>query len=124
MSRVRQAGTSPELDVRRTLRELGVRYRLNARTLPGSPDIANRARRLAIFVHGCFWHRHEGCARTTTPTRNRDFWLEKFAANEARDARNTAALRKLGYRVIVVWECETRDAELLRNRLKGALRLP
>ena len=124
MSRVRQAGTSPELDVRRALRGLGVAYRLNVRSLPGSPDIVNRARRFALFVHGCFWHRHEGCRLTTTPTRNREFWLEKFRANQDRDVRNAAALKELGYRVLVIWECETRHPERLKEKIKRGLSLP
>lgn len=118
MGRVRQHGTGPELEVRRALRDLGVSYRLNVRGLPGSPDIANRRRGFAIFVHGCYWHRHAGCRRATTPKRNRDFWLAKFEANLARDARNIEALRAAGFRVLVVWECETGQP----NRLIGALR--
>src|SRR5687768_13330933 len=85
MGRVRQRGTTPELAVRSALRQLGVSYRLNARELPGSPDVANRSKRFAVFVHGCYWHRHPGCRLTTTPSTNVDFWLEKFSANQARD---------------------------------------
>jgi DNA mismatch endonuclease (patch repair protein) len=95
--------------VRKLLHALGYRFRVHNRDLPGSPDVANRTRRWAVFVHGCFWHRHGGCKRTTTPTRNQEFWLDKFAANLARDARVQAALREQGYRVMVVWECETLD---------------
>jgi DNA mismatch endonuclease, patch repair protein len=118
MRRVRRSGTEAEINVRRALRELGVRYRLNVRSLPGSPDIVNRARGFAIFVHGCYWHRHQGCVRTTTPTRNREFWVEKFDANVARDARNSAALRALGYDVCVIWECESENRQALKRRLK------
>jgi len=93
------------------------------RDLPGSPDIANRARKWAVFVHGCFWHRHVGCKRTTTPTRNRSFWIEKFRANIARDARVQAVLRSEGYRVIVVWECETEDVIHLRKLHRALAKL-
>lgn len=121
MSRVRQHGTSPELEVQAVLRELGVRYRKNVRSLPGSPDMANITRRFAIFVHGCYWHRHEGCPLTTTPTRNSEFWIEKFTANQARDRRNVAALKQLGFRVCIVWQCETRQREQLKQRLRRCL---
>ena len=85
MGRVRQRGTSPELAARRIVYALGLRYTLNNRDLPGSPDLANRSRRFVIFVHGCFWHRHADCVRASTPKRNRTFWRNKFAHNERRD---------------------------------------
>ncbi|HKO90889.1 MAG TPA: very short patch repair endonuclease [Polyangiaceae bacterium] len=110
MARVRQKATRPELVVRQALRSLGQRYRLANRDLEGSPDLANRRGGWAIFVHGCFWHRH-GCKATTTPTRNRAFWEAKFARNLARDQRTAAALQARGYRVIVVWECQTKRGE-------------
>jgi DNA mismatch endonuclease (patch repair protein) len=114
MAGIRQKSTRPELLVGQVLRALGLRYRLTNRDLPGSPDFANRRARWALFVHGCFWHRH-GCSATTTPTRNREFWEAKFARNLARDARALQELRAGGYRVIVVWECETKrgQAELV-----------
>lgn len=114
MAGIRQRATRPELVVGKVLRALGLRYRLTNRDLPGSPDFANRRARWALFVHGCFWHRH-GCSATTTPTRNREFWAAKFERNMARDARSLGELRAGGYRVIVVWECETKrgEAELL-----------
>jgi DNA mismatch endonuclease (patch repair protein) len=125
MAGVRQRDTTPELAVRRVLTLLGLRYRARNRDLPGSPDVANRGGRWAVFVHGCFWHRHEGCASTTTPTRNRDFWVGKFDANVARDALAVAALRRRGFRVATVWECEAKRgddvlAALLRRRLLGS----
>jgi DNA mismatch endonuclease, patch repair protein len=121
MGRVRQKGTRPELLVRGVLSELGHRFRLANRDLPGSPDIANRSRRWAVFVHGCFWHRH-GCSATTTPGRNRAFWEAKFARNVIRDQQSTERLRALGYTVIVVWECETkRGLDAVRARLVSAL---
>ncbi len=77
---------------------------------------------MVVFVHGCFWHRHKGCPKTTTPTTNRKFWLEKFGANTARDARQQKELRKLGWRSVVVWECETKRTERLAKRLARGLR--
>jgi DNA mismatch endonuclease, patch repair protein len=121
MAGVRQKATQPELLVASLLRALGQRYRLNNRDLDGSPDFANRRAGWALFVHGCFWHRH-GCSATTTPTRNREFWEAKFARNLARDARTSDALRTAGYRVIVIWECETkRGAPGLLERLRCQL---
>jgi DNA mismatch endonuclease (patch repair protein) len=120
MAGVRQKATRPERLVGSLLRALGQRYRLNNRDLDGSPDFANRRARWALFVHGCFWHRH-GCSATTLPTRNREFWQAKFARNLARDARTSEALRAAGYRVIVIWECETkRGAPGLLERLRAA----
>lgn len=123
MAAIRQHGTEPELAVRASLSRLGIRYRLNVRSLPGRPDIANGTRKLAVFVHGCFWHRHEGCRKTTTPTRNREFWEAKFAANRARDRRAVQQLETAGYRVCVIWECETMDEERLETRLRAGFGL-
>jgi DNA mismatch endonuclease (patch repair protein) len=117
MADIRQAGTEPELAVRRVLTRMGLRYRVKNRDLPGSPDLANRSRRWAVFVHGCYWHRHRGCKRTTTPTRNRAFWQEKFAANVHRDRKVLRELRALGYSVLVVWECEAKAPERLVTKL-------
>ena len=114
LGRIRQHGTSAELSVRKLLHTLGRRFRVHNRDLPGSPDIANRKRKWVVFVHGCFWHRHADCKRTTTPSRNRDYWLAKFEANIARDTRVQDELRKRGYHVLVAWECETQDATQLR----------
>jgi len=106
MGRVRQKGTTAEAAIGQTLRALGIAYRKNVRALPGSPDFANRKRRWAVFVQGCFWHRHTGCRRATIPKANRDFWLEKFTRNRARDAAAVRALRIMGFRVVLVWECQ------------------
>ncbi|WP_281262227.1 very short patch repair endonuclease [Acuticoccus kandeliae] len=122
MARVRQRGTKPELVVSELLRRIGCRYRLNVRTLPGSPDFANKARRWAVFVNGCFWHHHKACRRATIPGANRPFWLEKFASNRRRDAAAARALRRLGFRVVVVWECETADPGPLFTRLSEILK--
>lgn len=119
---IRQKGTKPELVVRKVLSELGLRYRLENKDLPGSPDLANRTQRWAVFVHGCYWHRHPGCKRTTTPTRNREFWEAKFERNVARDRRAVEALEAKGFRVAVVWECETeRDPVDLASSILEAL---
>jgi DNA mismatch endonuclease (patch repair protein) len=124
MRRVKGAGTSPELKVRRLIWALGGRYRLNRADLPGKPDIVLGPRRLAIFVHGCFWHGHD-CARgARVPKANRDYWTAKVARNRARDAAARAALKAAGWRVETVWECELRDAEALTARAAEWLALP
>jgi DNA mismatch endonuclease (patch repair protein) len=121
MAAVGRSGTKPELAVRRILSDLGLRYTLRNRDLPGSPDIANRARRLAVFVHGCFWHRHPNCKRATTPKSNRQFWEEKFVANIQRDRRAIDALRRKGFKVSTVWECEVGRGSRVSARLKRIL---
>lgn len=117
MAAVRQRGTRAELTVAGILRRLGHAYRLNVRSLPGSPDIANRKRRWAIFVQGCFWHHHTNCRRATVPKSNTDFWTAKFIANRARDARTIRALRASGFKVVTVWECEVAKPDTLTARL-------
>jgi DNA mismatch endonuclease, patch repair protein len=124
LRRIRQRDTAPELAVRAILHDMGHRFRVANRDLPGTPDIANRARGWAVFVHGCFWHAHRGCGHATVPRRNRRFWLAKFAANRARDLRKSRALRRLGYRVVTVWECQAADTEKLRVRLTRICSLP
>jgi DNA mismatch endonuclease (patch repair protein) len=109
------------LIVRRVVHSLGHRFRIHNRDLPGSPDLANRRRGWAIFVHGCYWHGHEGCPRATVPKTNSDWWIEKFADNRRRDIRKEALLREMGVRVIVVWECELADLDALRARVAQAL---
>ena len=117
MRRVRDRDTAPELAVRRLLHRYGYRFRLHAKDLPGRPDIVFRRRRKAIFVHGCFWHRHEGCRRTTSPKTRIAFWEKKFSANRQRDKAAVFALERAGWDVAVVWECETRDVGALARRL-------
>jgi DNA mismatch endonuclease (patch repair protein) len=115
MARVRQKGTAPELVVRDIIARGGYRFRTNGRVLPGSPDIFDPAGKLAVFVHGCFWHRHSRCRACTTPKRNAEFWREKFEQNIARDRRKLDQLRRLGYRVLTVWECQVKSpAKLAR----------
>jgi DNA mismatch endonuclease, patch repair protein len=121
MAGIRQKATRPELLVRRSLSLLGQRYRLDNRDLEGSPDIANRRQGWVIFVHGCFWHRHD-CKASSTPTRNREFWEAKFRRNVERDRLASEALRARGFSVIVIWECLTkRGPEALGNELARAL---
>ena len=122
LANIRQADTAAERLVRRDAWILGLRYRARNRDLPGSPDIASRSGAWAIFVHGCFWHRHTGCARSTTPTRNRTFWLAKFRANRARDKRAVGHLRKMGFRTLTIWECEAEQPSLLRRKLERFVR--
>ena len=124
MRRVKGRDTEPEMIVRRALTRLGARYRLHRKDLPGSPDVAMPGRRLAIFVHGCFWHGHD-CARgARVPKQNRDYWTAKVARNRARDAATGEALGVMGWRVETVWECELKDAAALEGRLREMLQDP
>lgn len=109
MALVRSRDTKPEMRVRRALHAAGLRYRLHDRRLPGSPDLVFPSRGVALFVHGCFWHRHAGCAATRLPKSRLEFWEPKLTANVARDERQREALQALGWTVLVIWECETRD---------------
>jgi DNA mismatch endonuclease (patch repair protein) len=121
MRRVKGRDTAPERLVRRMLWRLGGRYRLNRADLPGKPDIVLPRRKLAIFVHGCFWHGHD-CARgARVPKANRDYWTGKIGKNRARDIDARARLEALGWRVETIWECELRDTAALEARLAGLL---
>ena len=117
MARVRGRDTVPELAVRRIAHRMGLRFRLHRKNLPGRPDLVFPKHRLAVFVHGCFWHRHEGCRYASTPKSRAAFWTEKFAANVKRDARQEAALRTLGWQILVIWQCETKDEAAVERRL-------
>lgn len=112
MSRVRNRDTKPELAVRSFLHRQGLRFRVQCRGLPGVPDLTFGSRRIALFVHGCFWHGHVGCRNASMPTTRRQFWENKILANRERDARNRAALEKLGWVVLEIWECEINPASL------------
>lgn len=112
MARVRQKNTSPELKVRQIVHALGYRFRVNRRGLPGTPDIVFPSRCKVIFVHGCFWHRHPGCEKASTPKTRTEFWNAKFDANVARDQRKIAELERDGWSVMVVWECEMASDDL------------
>jgi DNA mismatch endonuclease (patch repair protein) len=115
MASVRQRDTGPELRLRCALHAIGLRYRLEDRSLPGSPDLILPRFRAVVFVHGCFWHAHSGCKFATTPSSRTDFWKEKFSANKRRDQQTYRKLETIGWRVLVVWECATKrrnDADL------------
>ncbi len=121
MRAVRNRNTKPELCVRQITHALGYRYRLHSSRLPGKPDLVFAGRRKVIFVHGCFWHRHEGCKRATMPQTHADFWRQKLERNAARDALNLARLHDQGWSVLTIWECETRDVDALRAKLSAFL---
>lgn len=121
MSAVRGRDTKPELAVRRLLHSMNYRYRLHRKDLPGCPDLVFGSRRKAIFVHGCFWHRHPGCSRTTFPKTRSEFWAEKFGQNVERDRKVERTLKELGWSGLVVWECETKALERLVHKLQDFL---
>ena len=123
MARVRQRDTAPEMLVRKAAHGLGLRFRLQRRDLPGTPDLVFPSRRLALFVHGCFWHRHPNCPRCTSPKTRMEYWEDKFAANVARDRRVTDELEAIGWQVEVVWECETIDPERLLSTLNQVFKI-
>lgn len=115
MSAIKGKNTSPEMIVRKALFSHGFRYRLHVSALPGKPDIVLPKYKTVIFVHGCFWHRHEGCRYATTPESNRDFWLEKLTANVQRDQMNYQKLQSMGWKIVLVWECELKSANWSNN---------
>jgi len=128
MQAVQRDGTDIEVAVRRVVRLLGHRYRLNRRNLPGSPDLSNEKARWAIFVHGCFWHGHPHCAKTKggrrgrIPVANRGFWERKIASNRLRDASKAKSLSELGFRVLTIWECEVQNSEHLQSKIGTFIR--
>lgn len=117
MSRIQASNTKPELIVRSLLHRMGYRFRLHRKDLPGKPDIVLPRYHAVVFVHGCFWHRHEGCKECTTPKSNTEFWLKKFKKNVERDVRVAQELEGMGWKVVVVWSCETKDLSELSKRL-------
>jgi DNA mismatch endonuclease (patch repair protein) len=121
MRSIRKTDTRPELAVRRLAHRLGFRYRLHRRDLPGTPDLVFPSRKKVIFVHGCFWHQHDCPLGRKKPSANPKYWHPKLARNVARDAQNWERLRALGWDVLVIWECETRDSTLLARRLRACL---
>lgn len=118
MAGIRSRNTAPELAVRRFLHAAGLRFRLHDQKLPGRPDIVLPSRRVAILVHGCFWHRHPGCLFATMPATNSAFWVAKFDANVTRDLSKAKALSDIGWQVLVIWECETRCEKFLGGLLQ------
>src|SRR5258708_6650561 len=113
MSRVGGKNTSPEVRVRKAAHALGFRFRLHRRDLPGTPDIVFPKRRVALFVHGCFWHRHPGCPKASNPGTRPEYWKEKFDSNTARDGRVASELEAMGWRVAIIWECQTKEMQAL-----------
>jgi DNA mismatch endonuclease (patch repair protein) len=121
MGLVRSKDTKPEVLVRKLTHSMGFRYRLHDSSLPGKPDLVFPGRRKIIFVHGCFWHRHGTCKNTRWPKSRLEFWKPKLERNRARDLSNRKALRKLGWRVLVIWECQIEESERLRERIRHFL---
>jgi DNA mismatch endonuclease (patch repair protein) len=117
MSRIRSTDTRPEMFVRRMLHRLGYRYTLHRRDLPGVPDLVFPARRKIIFVQGCFWHQHRGCADGRIPKSRVGYWKPKLLRNVERDRQNISMLRRVGWKVLTVWECDTLERDKLRERL-------
>lgn len=118
MSLVKAKNTRPEMIVRRLVHGAGFRYRLHDAKLPGKPDLVFPRKRKIIFVHGCFWHRHEGCALARIPKSNQEFWLTKLEGNKARDESNQRILHAAGWSTLVIWECELKDLDALETRLR------
>jgi DNA mismatch endonuclease, patch repair protein len=121
MKSVRGRDTRPELAVRSLVHRLGYRFRLRAPKLPGRPDLIFASRRRVIFVHGCFWHSHEGCKNARAPSSRQDYWLPKLEANRQRDARVIRELREAGWDALTVWECELKDRDGLELKIKRFL---
>ncbi|MFT3987965.1 very short patch repair endonuclease [Aestuariivirga sp.] len=121
MSRTRGKDTKPEIAVRKAATSLGYRYRLHRRDLPGSPDLVFPRLKTVVFVHGCFWHRHPGCKYSYNPKSNVEFWSRKFQNNIARDERVKGNLERLGWQVVVIWECQTTDFNSLKRTLQAYL---
>lgn len=121
MSRIRSKDTKPEKSIRSILHKLGFRFRINRKDLPGKPDIVLPKYKTVIFVHGCFWHQHEGCKIASKPKSNSEFWQKKFSRNIERDKNNQEELKSMGYRVIIIWECEAKfiqkNPEIIKSML-------
>ena len=117
MSRIRSSNTTPERLVRSLLHRMGYRFRLHRKDLPGRPDIVLPRHKTVVLVHGCYWHRHPGCRLAYTPKSNREFWETKFAENVNRDSRQYEELGAMDWRVLIVWECETKELQALSERL-------
>lgn len=118
MASIKGKDTRPELTVRRFLHSKGIGYRLHRKELPGKPDIVMKNRRTVIFVNGCFWHRHQGCKFSYNPKSNSEFWQRKFQNNVARDENNYKSLKKLGWKVIIIWECEVKNDTFQKKLLE------
>jgi DNA mismatch endonuclease, patch repair protein len=119
MSRVRSKDTGPEMRVRRLAHALGFRFRLHRKDLAGTPDLTFPKHRVALFVHGCFWHRHPGCSKASMPKTRVEFWKDKFQRNEQRDDIVKSSLEALGWRIMIVWECQVKEGDQLERLLRG-----
>ena len=119
MSAIKSKNTKPEIAVRKLLHSMGYRFRLHRKDLPGSPDIVLPKYKTVIFVHGCFWHRHENCKYATTPKTRVEFWNKKFKDNIERDIKNQAELKSLDWVSTIIWECEIKNKGLLINKLQN-----
>ena len=117
MSAIKSKNTKPEIKVRKVLHSMGYRFRLHSKDLPGSPDIVLPKYKTVIFVHGCFWHRHENCKYASTPKTRKDFWNKKFKENINRDSEIQEKIKNLDWRSVVIWECETKNIENLREKI-------
>ena len=117
MSAIKSKNTKPEIKVRKVLHSMGYRFRLHRKDLPGSPDIVLPKYKTVIFVHGCFWHRHENCKYASTPKTRQEFWEAKFRENINRDKKHQENLSSMGWKIIIVWECEIKDKDFDLNRL-------
>ena len=117
MSAIKSKNTKPEIAVRKVLHSMGYRFRLHGKDLPGSPDIVLPKYKTVIFVHGCFWHRHENCKYATTPKTREEFWNNKFRSNVERDLKIQENIKNIEWRSVVIWECETKDIENLRGKI-------
>jgi DNA mismatch endonuclease (patch repair protein) len=124
MARVHSKDTSPELIVRSTLHRLGYRFSLSSKNLPGKPDIVLSRFHKLIFVHGCFWHQHNGCKASERPSSNSDYWNKKLDRNVVRDKKNIASLRKSGWDVLIIWECQIRRKIALLSRIEKFIKTP
>ncbi len=118
MARIRSRDTKPEVLTRAAVYALGFRFRKHVASLPGNPDLANKLRKWAIFVHGCFWHSHQGCKLASNPKSNKGYWSEKLKRNSERDAIKIATLRARGFNVLVIWECDVRQGRRLEKALR------
>ena len=121
MSRIKSGNTKPEIVVRSLLHNMGYRFRLHRKDLPGKPDIALPMYNSVIFVHGCFWHRHKGCKNTSNPKTKKTFWREKFKANVERDRKVQKKLKSMGWRILIIWECELAEVDSVINKLEDYL---
>ena len=121
MAKIRSKNTGPERAVRSLLHRAGHRFRIHVRSLPGKPDVVLPRHRVVVFVHGCFWHRHQGCKVATTPKTHKKFWLEKFARNVANDHKHRRKLRRLGWKVVTIWACQLKHPEKVLARIEKSM---